>query len=53
MIAVPINKSARIRRYAGRFPRLSAMKLAKLTGEAPKMVRAALEHSAGKPRRTR
>lgn len=53
MIAVPINKSARIRLYAQRFPRLSAIELAKLTGEAPKMVRAALEHADGKPRRTR
>jgi hypothetical protein len=53
MIAVTIIKSARIRLYAERFPRLTPIELAKLTGEAPKMVRAALEHSDGKPRRTR
>jgi hypothetical protein len=53
MIAVPINRSARIRLYAERFPRLSPVELAKLTGEAPKMLSAAREHSYGKPRRTR
>ncbi len=50
-IAVPVNHSVRIRALAAKHPYLSPLDIAKLTGEAPKMVRAALEHpNDGKPK---
>ena len=45
-IAIPVNHSARIRAYAAKFPYLSPVELAKLTGDRPATVRAALQHLA-------